>query len=966
MIPQSKFFSVSRVLGMLVFMLFILVNNLKGQPFVVACNPNVLPHKDLKCDGDTKVQVYIKQYEPNGFPCPSCPDGNGCSRAYFEIRLRLAFNHEITSKDLNDYNCGDFILNYNRIKLIMGTVIEEGGLTNLNKATTENCTNNLHAPLLNFQNYFFVANESSDEASFLIDKPQNVSEDYPEIEFHDFESDVLFVMAVDVVGGEYNFGQGVYCIEFEYDNTIGSGCSGFASGYIEGNLPDPYENPGTVSQDLNIGLNSPTCDECTTTFPVYLKAINNVSQIGSLDFVFDLNTGGGTLAQAPALSFPGGSFPAPTVSTTLLPNNAGYSYHLTYTNLANITAGQYLLANVVLGPDNCSAGYDYTMTLDPGRADCKLVRTEAGAEQQKCSRQGIAECSEFQLRFAPFQSGGSCHNSDIVIKLADIVTSNGTTTNYSLIDLVFDFELDPGVIISSADFYDGNGNQLGYVTISGNQVTMFGSGSITWTANHYIRISFATDPGCVQSVSLSRGQINPGNCTPILNIPSSFFPLCKGPIHGNIKTEGGCYVQDVDLTFAPGAGSCPGAPVTIETGCGEYSSPCMDGCGNIVKWIVTPAKNDDLYETGPLSADDLLVIVLNNNNIVNFNSPYDFLAADAENDQDVDNNDVVALQQLMLGNYNPGSNPWPLGFAKSWRFVDAAAPLTPYPFLGPIPATIQTPSPASNVNFVAVKLGSLFHDNGIRPADLCADGACNVVQKSAQVHSFTLAHGEIVKSADGIIRIPVYAQSEAPLAAWQMGLQFDTQSVDFVSIENGSLANMSIDNFGLNNVSNGEIRAVWIADASNQNDYVHPGDVLFYLNFKSKGKIANVGNIVKIDPEIMESAGWLTDFTKYQFVKKSEATVRDLDESGFATNVTCRPNPSTTGFTLDITAPAATAANVTVFDMLGRRVFEKNTDLTTGMQSIAIPESMQWPSGIYRWEISGGAFENRSGQMIKQ
>jgi uncharacterized repeat protein (TIGR01451 family) len=125
-------------------------------------------------------------------------------------------------------------------------------------------------------------------------------------------------------------------------------------------------------------------------------------------------------------------------------------------------------------------------------------------------------------------------------------------------------------------------------------------------------------------------------------------------------------------------------------------------------YTVTPYKNDN-----PLNGTTTYDLFQIGNQIggqVPFTSPYQFIAADINNDNMITSADTTELRNLILGIYNELPNN------TSWRFVRMdyvfPDPLQPFPY----PETATFPNlthDVANVNFIPIKVGDLnYNANG--------------------------------------------------------------------------------------------------------------------------------------------------------------------------------------------------------------------------------------------------------------
>ncbi|MBK7936703.1 MAG: HYR domain-containing protein [Lewinellaceae bacterium] len=121
-------------------------------------------------------------------------------------------------------------------------------------------------------------------------------------------------------------------------------------------------------------------------------------------------------------------------------------------------------------------------------------------------------------------------------------------------------------------------------------------------------------------------------------------------------------------------------------------------------YTVTPQKDNN--PLNGVSTYDLVLITQHILGIQPFDTPYKYIAADANKSNSITTFDVVEIRKLILGIYNNFPNN------KSWRFVDAdfAFPDPGNPFLSLFPESIQRTGITENQledDFVAIKVGDV-------------------------------------------------------------------------------------------------------------------------------------------------------------------------------------------------------------------------------------------------------------------
>ena len=908
-----------------------------------------------------------------------CGEQPSCRRALFQIGLRM----KTTGLPSDAYNNGNFILKYSELEMNIETITGQNGLTSLNSIV---CPNPAVFGVNDGASYSLVSNEATDittlRASSTFLEPSEVG---PVIQFTNYNAGLLFTIVVDYFPGEINDGSGVIVGDCNYVNSMNDqGCS-FFSASLNGSVPDPYPFPsGGTNFNFRLSMATPVCTPTKTTFPVNLFIEPGVSPNASyLDFVIVLLTNGAALVSPPKF-IP--SFGSPTITTVVLPNNMGYNFLVRYESLS-LSTGTNPLFNIEAEPLNLSNGFGFTASVLPGRvitsAGCQKVSTQSTS--QTCTGSTpVPLCTppNYQLSvvpFSPFQPG-PCP-TDYNYKVTITLDNYGNTTTFTSTRIQVDFELDAGLTISSATF-SGNSQP----TISGNSI-LFNAANVSWTNNDFITVTFTgTSNGCIKNALVRRVELMPSGSSTFCqaSVYSENFPACKGDISGHIATKEHCFVSNVTVNFTP-TNSQTCFPSSTPTDCSQSQQglpmpnyqQCM--CPGAGTWVVRPYKNDDLYEglpenpnnpeTAPLSEADIFSIQLHILGLIPF-GPYDIIAADATMDGIVSSFDKVELRNLLQGKYDI-DNPWPLEYAPSWRFVPKSYqfPKLENPFDPMFPEEIEVNLPASDVDFVAIKIGSMLDvSNNVLPFAICQ--GCFAPKPAKANPDFAISSPILGAKKGQSITVPIRANSDIPLAAWQMGIQFDHNALAFTGLTYGDIGNMDENNFNtFNALTTGKIRASWDMDFSVPDRFVQKGDVLFYLHFDTKRTMYEGEDLVKMDNKVMGCSGWTMDLSRYPLVN-DELTrgvfARNEQEgiSDFAVNA--HPNPTSSDFLLDVYAPQSEDITLFVTDALGRRVLNKSITVFEGLQSIQVRESIEWPSGLYFWNIINSSSHIAQGQVIKQ
>jgi hypothetical protein len=226
------------------------------------------------------------------------------------------------------------------------------------------------------------------------------------------------------------------------------------------------------------------------------------------------------------------------------------------------------------------------------------------------------------------------------------------------------------------------------------------------------------------------------------------------------------------------------------------------------------ADRNDQHRNG-VSTLDLVKIQKHLLGIEPLTSPYDLIAADANNSSSVSAIDLVELRKLILGIYTELPNN------KSWRFVDKsfqfADPTHPWPFSEVIDLHNLIGS-QTGVDFVAVKVGDV--NNTVQA------NAQQVRPRSGSGIVHFVADDRIVKNGE-MVDVAIRSGDFASIEGYQFTLT--TQGLEFRGVESG-MADMKDENIG---VFGSMLTASWhkvggVSATSN--------DVLFTFHFQATNR----------------------------------------------------------------------------------------------------------------------------------
>lgn len=365
-------------------------------------------------------------------------------------------------------------------------------------------------------------------------------------------------------------------------------------------------------------------------------------------------------------------------------------------------------------------------------------------------------------------------------------------------------------------------------------------------------------------------------------------------ISGNIAKKSGTPVEDVQVV----------ASISTDTtnANGDYFNGGLLAGAN---YEVVPFKDTDHDEY--LSVADLMALSRHLLSIELFSSPYQYIAADANNDQTITFLDLIQIRNVILGSSPdfPNNTSWRF-VPESYVFPDPLNPFTP-----PFPEQIEITNLQDTLigqDFIGVKTGDVTEDSAIVPPvlnttfSLPALSACNpgdTVSFDLQVTDFQ------------------------NIRAFQFSLGWDEDVMTFLNAKDFTLANFSAANIGSTAAAAGMLSFAWIS-MSPGGSTVADGTAISKLQFVVNGNI--------------------NDTTSLEFA--DEPTEKVLIHQNFS-QVTPQSFPG--NLTVDNTSAIAVTADLTLPGCEGEPVGGIQLNVTAG----TAPFEFLWNNGAVTQHLSG-------------
>lgn len=400
---------------------------------------------------------------------------------------------------------------------------------------------------------------------------------------------------------------------------------------------------------------------------------------------------------------------------------------------------------------------------------------------------------------------------------------------------------------------------------------------------------------------------------------------------GTIRTIEGSQLADVTVTLS---GDSTGTDVTDTTG--KYEFAVRSGQNLTVR----PAENRQ-HNQG-LRVTDLAIIqnhILGN---VTFTSPYQYIAADVNDNKRITVTDLAEIQAVILGIRSEFFT------APSWKFIPADYAIgLGNPLSQDIPDSISTVS--ANADFIAIKMGD------VNSSATTVALQTNEEAKSRETFRFGIEDSRL--KAGEVIKVPFKADNFQEMYAYQMTLNANPEWLSFEGVEAGALADIDLNNFGLQEVERGLISTLWFA-AEPQN--IEQNATLFTISFRVNKGGRNLSDILRASSDRLDAAAYAIDAAPKNISLNFENNTA-LEGFELFQN---KPNPFSAQTTISFSVPKATTATLRFYDFSGRRVHQIKGNYGQGTNNVVVHKNDLAGSGVLYYEIETPEFTARKKMIV--
>lgn len=373
----------------------------------------------------------------------------------------------------------------------------------------------------------------------------------------------------------------------------------------------------------------------------------------------------------------------------------------------------------------------------------------------------------------------------------------------------------------------------------------------------------------------------------------------------------------------------------------EFVSP-TDNFGNFSVFLmeggqysIRPQITDDLLNAKGISVSDIVRIQRHLKSPW-LETPYKVIAADVDASEIIDDADILALADIILGNTNT------LPFEQRWNYVAAdhsfADQQRPFPY--PDFREIEGSSMLTDLDFIAMRTGDVdnsYFNNGT----------------NLYVDTLTISSRKVTVPSNEIFKLPFTVKAFRDISGIQFSLKWNPDILEWIDFEANTQSPLQT---GLTHLRDGILSFLWY-DTSVANQNLADSTVLFSLNFRAIGPLESV-DVIQLQNQITPSEVvdknlnkvWLSFYPVNVLITSvtsiTENVVKDLD------NVQLMPNPFRNQTVLSFESVRPGNCTIQITDIVGHQLFTRTYYATSGKHQLVVGEDL--PAGTYLLSLHSG------------
>ncbi|MEM7573611.1 MAG: T9SS type A sorting domain-containing protein [Bacteroidota bacterium] len=398
-----------------------------------------------------------------------------------------------------------------------------------------------------------------------------------------------------------------------------------------------------------------------------------------------------------------------------------------------------------------------------------------------------------------------------------------------------------------------------------------------------------------------------------------------GSIQGTILTEGAELVPGVDVNVS---GEVSDQVVTDNQGVYVVSDLELGG-----DYTISPASEDYSFHLFDISTLDLVFITQHILGINALDSPYEYLAADADGNRMVSVTDLVAIRRLILGLDQE------YAFNSAWRFVDAdfvfPNPTNPWATTFPEVYNVNNLSgDLSGADFIAIMVGNVSGDISLTRPGMEEGGRSSL--------GLSVAERELV--AGNTYTIEFTAAEAAELIGFQGTLQLG-ESLEFVDLNYGLLGTA---NFNLNRLERGQLAMSFNQFAES----LDTDEVLFSLVVRATEDV-NLSEQLMVTSDAIRAEAYNSVGEVFGLGLNFGQDELQLEVFNLYQNA---PNPVADRTQIAFNLVEDAEVTLTVQDVAGRVVLVRQFDGSAGYNNLNLSTTELKASGVLTYTLVAGEY----------
>ena len=358
-------------------------------------------------------------------------------------------------------------------------------------------------------------------------------------------------------------------------------------------------------------------------------------------------------------------------------------------------------------------------------------------------------------------------------------------------------------------------------------------------------------------------------------------------------------------------------------------------------YSVSALKNYDVLNG--VSAIDIVLIQKHLLGIKEFDSGYDYIAADINNSQSVSALDMVELQRTLLGIKTEFFHN------TSWRFINVNA--SPIDTINPWPFSEECKFNGPNYPFVTCDFA------GVKVGDL--NGTANpnsLIKAEDRTPDIFLPFGisDLHVNKDELFIFEVKAKDFHNINTMQLTWNFE--SLEFLSIESGALE-IGDDFIGSQRISEGLLSMIWYE--LNEKS-VDDGETLFTMHFRaSQSTNAMLSELISLTDDITSIEAYRNENTRmgiaidWDGAKADDKPIWNLEQNS--------PNPLAQETNIAFTLAIPSQVNLVITDINGIAIKRIQNTYEPGIHQVKIERSDLNASGVYIYEMTATPLDGTEG-----